>query len=95
MKLYAKLTDPKNGWDDDKDRAEEFLKTHDEEEILLVNDVAIGRSSTSIDLVGHGNHWNSVQFTFFVESKNGLVEYDIFKNKSNLPQIYSNYGGDW
>lgn len=95
MNLYAKLTDPQNGWDDDTKRASDFLKTHDQEEILLVSDVAVGRSSTDIALAHHGKHWNSVQFTFFIEGGNGLVEYDIFKNKNNLQQIYKTYGGDW
>lgn len=95
MKLYAKLTHPKNGWGCDKEQAAEFLKTHDEEEILLVNDVSIDRSMTRVDLVGNGNNWNSVQFTFFVEGEHGLVEYDIFANPYSLSQIYKVYGGDW
>lgn len=91
MKLYAKLTHPKNGWSYDEERAAEFLKTHDQEEILLVNDVAIDRSSTKIDLADHGNGWNSVQFTFFIDGREGLEEYDIFQNKYALDQIYKTY----
>lgn len=95
MKLYAKLTNPQAGWKSDSERSLEFLKTHDPEEILLVEEVAIGRSSTDVKLAYHGNHWNSVNFTFFVECVSGLVEYDIFKNRSNLPEIFSTYGGEW
>ncbi len=91
MTLYAKLTDPQNGWNHDVEKACEFLKTHDEEEILLVKQVAIDRSSTEVILSNHGDGWNSVQFTFFVEGENGLEEYDIFMNKNNLPQIYKTY----
>ena len=91
MNLYAKLTDPQNGWENDTKRALDFLKTHDQEEIFLVSDVAISRSSTDIGLAYHGKHWNSVQFTFFIEGENGLEEYDIFMNKNNLPQIYKTY----
>lgn len=91
MNLYAKLTNPNAGWPYEEKRAKEFLKTHDEEEILSVLEVAIGRSSTAITLNEHGNGWNSVQFTFFVEGENGLEEYDIFMNKNNLPQIYKTY----
>lgn len=91
MNLYAKLTNPENGWDPDKRRAEEFLVLHDEEEILLVAEVAIDRSSTEVILSHHGRWWNSVQFTFFVEVLNGLEEYDIFSNKNCLSQIYKTY----
>lgn len=91
MKLYAKLTDPENGRDNDVERAREFLKVHDEEEILLVDEVAIDRASTEVVLSNHGDGWNSVQFTFFVEGVSGLEEYDIFSNKKSLRQIYKTY----
>lgn len=63
------------------------MKTHDEEEILSVLEVAIDRSSTDITLKEHGKDWNSVQFTFFVEGENGLEEYDIFMNKKTFPKF--------
>lgn len=91
MHLYAKLTAPQNGWKNDEEKAREFLKTHDEEEILLVEEVAIDRSSTEVILSNHGDGWNSVQFTFFVEGDTGLEEYDIFSNKKSLRQIYKTY----
>ncbi|ADP02554.1 putative Trna.2 protein [Salmonella phage PVPSE1] len=91
MNLYAKLTDPQNGWNDDMEKAREFLKTHDQEEILLVTEVAIDRSSTEVVLSNHGHGWNSVQFTFFIEGETGLEEYDIFSNKKSLRQIYKTY----
>lgn len=91
MELYAKLTDPQNGWDYDKNRAKELLKVIDSEEILRVDSIAIGRSSTDVSLTNLGNGWNSVQFTFFVEGEKGLVEYDIFEDKHNLSQIEHTY----
>lgn len=91
MNLYAKLTDPQNGWNRDQDKAKEFLKTHDKEELLLVKEVAVDSSSTEVALSDYGDGWNSVQFTFFVEDAGGLVEYDIFKNELRLPQIRNVY----
>lgn len=73
------------------EKAREFLKTHDQEEILLVAEVAIDRSSTEVVLSNHGHGWNSVQFTFFIEGETGLEEYDIFSNKKSLRQIYKTY----
>lgn len=91
MKLFAKLNKSSNGWASDKERSENLLKTIDEDTLLEVESIAINSCSSSVALVDHGEGWNSVQFTFYVDKDGYLEEYSFLEDKYDLPQIYSNY----
>jgi hypothetical protein len=59
--LFAKVTHPERGYDNDK----EYIKRLDFDIMYPVTLVSMGQSHTHIELEGVKGYYNSIQFTFY------------------------------
>lgn len=93
MKVFAKVTHPDNGYSHDSELAHSLIAVapFGIESFHEVEKISIGRSSTSVRLVGDKYRYNSVNFTFYVMEDNAPAEYDIFKNEQMAGCIEHDY----
>lgn len=61
MNITAKLTNPENGYDHDK----ENVKSLDPNQEYVLRDGYVGRSNSSFTIEGLSGSFNPVQFTFY------------------------------
>lgn len=73
---YAKLAHPEYGGDYDA----ENVKPLKRDTFYPVQDVSIGQSYSSFQIIGMGGGFNTVQFDFYNEDKNPI---DIFDTEYN------------
>lgn len=93
--LYVKVTNPENGYKSDQVAAELLIRNYGKDAVLDVQQVNIGRSSSDVKLKVNSHRYNSVNFTFYTATENGLIEYDIFKNPLKIASIKLDYINMW
>lgn len=90
MRLFAKITNPDAGWPYDQDQIKKLQKEFGDD-YIEVHEVQIGRSSTGVYFLDYKGRFNSVNFTFYINTHDGVKEYDVFKNERKLNQVYNTY----
>lgn len=65
MTIIAKLTNPENGYNHDKEQA----KSLDPNVEYVLYDCYVGRSSSSFTIEGLKGSFNTVQFTFYEDGR--------------------------
>ena len=91
MILYAKVKSVENGYESDQRAAKALVDDYGILTNFEVEKVYIDRSSSQVKLLCEDNKFNTVNFDFFIETKSGPLEYDIFKNTLKLRCIEYNY----
>lgn len=87
--LVAKVTNVNAGYKYDQEKAADLLNKFGDN-IIPIDNIFVGRSSTEVKFQGVKNHYNSVNFTFYIKTADSLEEIDIFTTKHE--RIIYTYG---
>lgn len=82
--LFAKVTHPEKGYEDDK----EYIKRLDFDTMYPVTLISMGQSHTHIEIEGASGVYNSIQFTFYEgEEKEDAKEINIYRSFTYNPYL--------
>lgn len=82
--LFAKVTHPEKGYEDDK----EYIKRLDFDTMYPVTLISMGQSHTHIEIEGVKGYYNSIQFTFYEgEEEEDAEEINIYRSFTYNPYL--------